>query len=200
MVKPENYSVQALNLLEGLIDEYKDYLKNIRKDTYYFKEIKKLRFKINNRYRQITDLAEIKNEINDNFFKIVVFNSDYLDLIIDELENLNLNINIEGQFLIIKKPTLTFNQIMTIVDEIEKHKSKFLSKCTKAKLDPILRAKNALENEFIDQVISKQISMNCQKIFEQKEKIINDITNKKIEKLLGKEFYNKFVIEHLNLS
>ncbi len=89
---------------------------------------------------------------------------------------------------------------MTIVDEIEKHKSKFLSKCTKAKLDPILRAKNALENDFIDQVVSKQISRNCQKIFEQKEKIINDITNKKIEKLLGKEFYKKFLIENPNLN
>ena len=40
----------------------------------------------------------------------------------------------------------------------------------KAKLDPILRAKNALENDFIDQVVSKQISRNCQKIFEQKKK------------------------------
>lgn len=195
MFNLENYSIQALNLLDGLIDDYNSKIKTIRRDTYYFNEIKKLRFNINNRYRKISDLAEIKNNPSENFFHIIVFNSDYMELIISELETLNLKIKVQGQFLIVKKPDLTFNQLMSIVDELEKSQNKFISKCTKAKLEPILRAKNAVENNFIDQVISRQVSHNCQKIFEIKEEEIKKITSKKIKQILGKEFFDKYTNE-----
>ncbi len=195
MFNSENYSIQALNLLDGLIDDYNSKVNAIRRDTYYFNEIKKLRFNINNRYRKISDLAEIKNNPSENFFQIIVFNSDYMELIISELETLNLKIKVQGQFLIVNKPDLTFNQLMSIVDELEKSQNKFISKCTKAKLEPILRAKNAVENNFIDQVISRQVSLNCQKIFEIKEEEIKKITLKKIKQILGKKFFDKYINE-----
>ena len=44
-----------------------------------------MRFKINNRTRKFSDLSEIKNNFNDNFFQIIVFNIDYINLITDEL-------------------------------------------------------------------------------------------------------------------
>ncbi len=157
-----------------------------------------MRFNINNRYRKITDLAEVKNKVSENFFKIVVFNTDYIELILVELENLKLKVEVDGQFLNIIKPKLTFNQIMTLVDELEKNKNKFISKCTKAKLEPILRAKNAIENDFIDQVKSREISFNCQKIFDEKEKEINKITSNKIKKILGKDYYEKYLNESPN--
>ena len=72
-----------------------------------------------------------------------------------------------------------------------------LSKCSKAKLDPILRARTALENEFIDQVISRETSSNSQKIFDEKEKIIDQITKKKIEIILGKSFFKKYLEEKI---
>ena len=50
----ENYSIQALNLLEGLIIEYEETMKNIRRDDVTLKELKKLRFTINNRIRKIS--------------------------------------------------------------------------------------------------------------------------------------------------
>ena len=195
MFNLENYSIQALNLLDGLIDDYNSKIKTIRRDSYYFNEIKKLRFNINNRFRKISDLAEIKNNQNENFFQIIVFNTDYLELIISELKTLNLEIKIQGQFLIVNKPDLSFNQLMSIVDELEKSENKFISKCTKAKLEPILRAKNAVENNFIDHVISKQVSHNCQKIFEQKEEEIKKLTLRKIKQILGKEFFDKYINE-----
>ena len=37
---------------------------------------------------------------------------------------------------------------MAIVDEIEKMKNKTLTKCSKAKSEPIIRARTALENQF----------------------------------------------------
>ena len=54
---------------------------------------------------------------------------------------------------------------MAVVDEIEKHQNKTLTRCSKAKLEPILRARNAVENDFIDQVISRQTSNRCQEVF-----------------------------------
>ena len=124
-----------------------------------------------------------------------MFNTDYLELIISELKTLNLEIKIQGQFLIVNKPDLSFNQLMSIIDELEKSQNKFISKCTKAKLEPILRAKNAVENNFIDHVISKQVSYNCQKIFEQKEEEIKKLTLRKIKQILGKEFFDKYINE-----
>ena len=74
--------------------------------------------------------------------------------------------------------------------------NKILSKCTKAKLEPVLRARNAVENEFIDQAIQRETSNNCQKIFEEKEEKIKRITLKKIKELLGKDFFEKFIEEN----
>ena len=121
----ENYSIQALNLLEGLIIEYEETMKNIRRDDVTLKELKKLRFTINNRIRKISDIAEIKNEIHENRFKIIVFNSDYNEFISSELDELKLSYNIDGQFILVKKPNYNYNQLMTIVDDIEKKKKKF---------------------------------------------------------------------------
>ena len=66
----------------------------------------------------------------------------------------------------------------------------------KAKLDPVMRAKNALENEFIDIAVQRETSNNCQKIFEQKEERIDKITLEKIKMLLGKEFFDRYLEEN----
>ena len=101
----------------------------------------------------------------------------------------------EGQNIYVNKKKLTFNQLMTIVDNIEGFKNKTLTKCSKAKLEPILRAKNALENEFIDQIISRETSNKCQELYEFSEKEIIKITEKKIKFLLGSENYKRYLKE-----
>tara|TARA_B100000575_G_scaffold56141_1_gene42211 strand:+ start:17 stop:610 length:594 start_codon:yes stop_codon:yes gene_type:complete len=192
----ENYSIQALNLIDGLIADYELTLKSIRRDDVTIKELKKLRFSINNRLRKISDIAEIKNDHSNNCFKLIVFNEEYNELIFSELDELKLEYKLSGQFIIIKKPKYNFNQLMTIVDDVEKKKNRILSKCMKAKLDPVMRAKNALENEFIDIAVQRETSNNCQKIFEQKEERIDKITLEKIKMLLGKEFFDRYLEEN----
>ena len=81
---------------------------------------------------------------------------------------------------------------MAVVDEIEKHQNKTLTRCSKAKLEPILRARNAVENDFIDQVISRQTSNRCQEFFEEAEKKIEGLTQTKIKKILGDDKYKKY--------
>ena len=59
---------------------------------------------------------------------------------------------------------------MKIIDDVEGFKNKTLTKCSKAKLEPILRAKNALENDFIDQMISEKHLTNVKNYMNQQKK------------------------------
>ena len=195
MIKEENYSIQAKNLLDFLIQDYSESLKSFHQDNFYFHEIKKFRFNINNRIRKLLDIAEVKNNSKDSFYHIIVFNTEYNVIIKTELDLIPLTYKEEGQNIYVNKKKLTFNQLMTIVDNIEGFKNKTLTKCSKAKLEPILRAKNALENDFIDQIISRETSNKCQELYEFSEKEIIKITEKKINFLLGSENYKRYLKE-----
>ena len=195
MIKEENYSIQAKNLLDFLIQDYSESLKSFHQDNFYLHEIKKFRFNINNRIRKLLDIAEVKNNPKDSFYHIIVFNTEYNGIIKTELDLIPLTYKEEGQNIYVNKKKLTFNQLMTIVDNIEGFKNKTLTKCSKAKLEPILRAKNALENEFIDQIISRETSNKCQELYEFSEKEIIKITEKKIKFLLGSENYKRYLEE-----
>ena len=195
VIKEENYSIQAKNLLDFLIQDYSEPLKSFHQDNFYLHEIKKFRFNINNRIRKLLDIAEVKNNPKDSFYHIIVFNTEYNGIIKTELDLIPLTYKEEGQNIYVNKKKLTFNQLMTIVDNIEGFKNKTLTKCSKAKLEPILRAKNALENDFIDQIISRETSNKCQELYEFSEKEIIKITEKKINFLLGSENYKRYLKE-----
>ena len=192
VIKEENYSIQAKNLMEYLVADYASSLEDFHQDGFYLHEIKKIRININNRIRKISDLSEIKNKYEDSFYQIIVFNTEYNNLITEELDILKLSYEVQGQLIFVKKKELTFNQLMAVVDEIEKHQNKTLTRCSKAKLEPILRARNAVENDFIDQVISRQTSNRCQEFFEEAEKKIESLTQIKIKKILGDDKYKKY--------
>ena len=124
VIKEENYSIQAKNLLDFLIQDYLESLKSFHQDNYYLHEIKKFRFNINNRIRKLLDIAEVKNNFKDNFYHIIVFNSEYNGIIKTELDNIPLTYKEEGQNIFVNKKKLTYNQLMTIVDSIEGFKNK----------------------------------------------------------------------------
>tara|TARA_Y100000991_G_C21882612_1_gene310091 strand:+ start:57 stop:650 length:594 start_codon:yes stop_codon:yes gene_type:complete len=194
----ENYSIQAKNLLESIILDYESVLKTIHQDDFYLKEIKKIRISLNSRMRKITDLAEIKNNHNDNFFLLIIFNEDYFGYINEELEKLNLKITKDGQFIRIEKKKLSYNQTMSLVDDIQKIKNKILTKCTKAKSEPIIRARTALENDFIDPVISRETSNKCEKLLETTGLKIEKMTEIKIKNILGSEYFKKYQDENFS--
>ena len=193
----ENYSIQAKNLLEGIILDYESVLKTIHQDDFYLKEIKKIRINLNSRIRKISDLAEIKNNHNDSFFLLVIFNEDYFSLLNEELEKLDLKVTKDGQFIKIDKKKLSYNQVMTLVDDIEKIKNKTLTKCTKAKSEPVIRARTALENDFIDPIVSRETSNKCEKLLESTGLKIEEITKKKIKNILGTEYFKKYQNESI---
>ncbi len=197
MFSLENYSIQAKNLLESIIQDYESNLNSIHKDIYYLKEIKKIRFTINNRVRKITDICEIKNNFHDDFFTIIVFNEDYYDILIDEFEKLELSTKRDGQFIKVFKKNLTYNQIMSIVDEIEKIKNRTLTKCSKAKSEPVIRARTALENEFIEPAVSRETFDQCEILQKKATDVIDLLTQKKIKEILGDPYFEKYMSEKI---
>ena len=193
----ENYSIQAKNLLESIVQDYESVLGSIHQDTFYLSEIKKIRLSINSRIRKISDLAEIKNDHQDNFFTIIVFNEDYYELLNEELQNLELDTKKEGQFIKVFKKELTYNQLMSIVDDIEKIRNKTLTKCSKAKSEPVIRARTALENEFIEPAISRETFNQCEILQKKATDLIDLITQKRIKEILGKINFEKYINEKI---
>ena len=197
MLPLENYSIQAKNLLESIVQDYESVLGSIHQDIFYLSEIKKIRLSINSRIRKITDLAEIKNDHQDNYFTIIVFNEDYYEMLNEELQTLGLNTKKEGQFIKVFKKELTYNQLMSIVDDIEKIRNKTLTKCSKAKSEPVIRARTALENEFIEPAISRETFNQCEILQKKATDLIDLITQKKIKEILGKVYYEKYIDEKI---
>ena len=193
----ENYSIQAKNLLDNLIDEYKNTIKDIHRIDIVLKQIKTIRVEINKRSRWISEVANISKEVANKKVKILIYNDEYISPITDELDSMNLVYKINGQFIEVVQPEFSYNDLMTLVDEIDSKKNKILSKCSKAKMDPVIRSKHAVENEFIDQAIARKTSHKCQEIFEENEKKITNMTSEKIKSILGHEYFKKFLKEEI---
>ena len=142
------------------------------------KQVKTIRVEVNKRSRWISEVANISKEAVNKKVKILIYNEDYFQPISDELNQAGLNYKISGQFIEVKQPDFKYNQLMGLVDEIRTKENKILSKCSKAKMDPVIRSKHALENDFIDQAIARKTSNNCQRIFESNENKIKELTIK----------------------
>ena len=85
---------------------------------------------------------------------------------------------------------------MAIVDEIEKMKNKTLTKCSKAKSEPVIRARTALENQFIEPAVSRETLTNV-KYFKKATDIIDLITQKRIKEILGEIYFEKYIKEKI---
>ena len=87
---------------------------------------------------------------------------------------------------------------MELVEELEKYRNTVITKCSKAKLEPILRSRHGVENQFIESSTAQKTSKNCDVIYKKYEKMVNQITEKKIGEILGKDFFQKYKKETLN--
>lgn len=193
----ENYSIQAKNLLDNLVDEYETVIKEIHKIDIILKRVKSIRVQVNKRTRWISEVATVTKETANKKVKVLIYNEDYIDPIRDELNTLEVKYNINGQFIDVLQPDFSYNELMTLVDEIDSKKNKILSKCSKAKMDPVIRSKNALENDFIDPSVARRTSDRCQEIFENIDVKIKEITLEKIKSILGIENFKKYQKEIL---
>ena len=101
------------------------------------------------------------------------------------------------QIIKVFKKELTYNQLMSIVDDIEKIRNKTLTKCSKAKSEPVIRARTALENEFIEPAISRETFNQCEILQKKATDLIDLITQKRIKEILGKINFEKYINEKI---
>ena len=188
----ENYSIQAKNLLDNLIDEYENVIREIHRIDILLKKVKSIRVNINNRTRWLSEVANITKETANKKVRILIYNEDYVEPIKEELDLLDANYKITGQFIDVIQPDFNYNELMELVDDIDSKKNKILSKCSKAKMDPVIRSKNALENDFIEPSVARKTSDKCQIIFEDADNKIKKVTLEKIKSILGIELFKRY--------
>ena len=95
----ENYSIQAKNLLDNLIDEYKNLVKEIHKIDILLKQIKGIRVEVNKRTRWISEISNISKDVANRKVKILIYNEEYLNNIKEELNELNLDLKSRANLL-----------------------------------------------------------------------------------------------------
>ena len=188
----ENYSIQAENLMSQIIKDYTISVGNFKVQNLVLKSIKSIKVKIADRTRNISDLSEIQYNDEIQKWKLTVYNKDYINKIVIQIDETDLSYYVEGQFIIIDKPTFTYNQLLELIEQIEKYTNKVLLNCSKAKLEPILRARNGVENQFIDNITAQFASQRSQEIYEKYEVILQEKKLQKIKNILGIELFKKY--------
>lgn len=188
----ENYSIQAENLMSQIIKDYTISVENFKVQNLVLKSIKSIKVKIADRTRNISDLSEIQYNDEIQKWKLTVYNKDYINKIVIQIDETDLSYYVEGQFIIIDKPIFTYNQLLELIEQIEKYTNKVLLNCSKAKLEPILRARNGVENQFIDNITAQFASQRSQEIYEKYEVILQEKKLQKIKNILGIELFKKY--------
>ena len=188
----ENYSIQAENLMSQIIKDYTISVETFKVQNLVLKSIKSIKVKIADRTRNISDLVEIQYNDEIQKWKLTVYNKDYINKIVIQIDETDLSYYVEGQFIIIDKPTFTYNQLLELIEQIEKYTNKVLLNCSKAKLEPILRARNGVENQFIDNITAQFASQRSQEIYEKYEVILQEKKLQKIKNILGIELFKKY--------
>lgn len=188
----ENYSIQAENLMSQIIKDYTISVGNFKVQNLVLKSIKSIKVKIADRTRNISDLSEIQYNDEIQKWKLTVYNKDYINKIVIQIDETDLSYYVEGQFIIIDKPIFTYNQLLELIEQIEKYTNKVLLNCSKAKLEPILRARNGVENQFIDNITAQFASQRSQEIYEKYEVILQEKKLQKIKNILGIELFKKY--------
>ena len=126
-----------------------------------------------------------------------MFNEDYFEILNEELIKLELNTKRDGQFIKVFKKELTYNQLMSIVDDIEKIKNRTLTRCSKAKSEPVIRARTALENQFIEPAVSRETFNQCEILQKKAIDLIDLVTQKRIKEILGETYFEKYISEKI---
>ena len=196
----ENYSIQAENLMNSIYEDYIHSIKIFHEIRITLNLLKKIKFKVKDRYRRLEDFSDIKIDKKTEQINILIYKQEYINVLKEQIKVINLDFQAEGQFLHIKKPRYTYNQLMELVEELEKYRNMVITKCSKAKLEPILRSRHGVENQFIESSTAQKTSKNCDVIFKKYEKMVNQVTEKKIGEVLGKDFFQKYKKETLNTA
>ena len=196
----EQYSVQAENLMKTAVEEYIDVLKDIKATDANLTVIRNIRISISGKPRRLVDVADLRKTEDPHLLELLVFNTEHIDLLVEKIDETGFSNEVDGQFIRINVPDPSYKQLMEVVDDLNRKKNSAMGRLTKAKSEATSRARTAVENEFIAQGVASAASKKCEEYYENYGSQISDLTMEKIESILGKEYFEKYKSEELDLN
>ena len=194
----EQYSIQAETLMKAAVEDYGEELKNIKASDANETILKGIRINIQGKPRRLVDVADLKKTEGKNKCQLLVFNTDHIELLTDQIDEIGFTYDIDGQFINIDVPDPSYKQLMEVVDNLNRKKNSALSRLTKAKSEATTRARTAVENEFITQAVATAASKKCDVHYDENSETIETMTIEKTKSILGEEFFNKYKTEELD--
>ena len=196
----EQYSMQAENLMKSSVEEYKEIIKEVKATDANLTIIRNIRVNIQGKPRRLVDIADLKKTEDVHKLQLLVFNTDHIELLSEQLDENSFSYDIDGQFINITVPDPTYKQLMEVVDDINRKKNSAMSRLTKAKSEATTRARTAVENEFITQGVASAASRKCDEFYERYGDQITEMTMEKIKNILGPEYFKKYEEEELDFA
>ena len=196
----EQYSVQAENLMKTAVEEYVDILKDIKATDANLTVIRNIRISVSGKPRRLVDVADLRKTDDPHLLELLVFNTEHIDLLVEQIDETGFTNEVDGQFIRINVPDPSYKQLMEVVDDLNRKKNSAMGRLTKAKSEATSRARTAVENEFIAQGVASAASKKCEEYYENYGSQVNDLTMEKIKSILGPEFFEKYKTEELDLN
>jgi len=194
----ENYSDQAENLMKAAVEDYSEIISEVKSTDANLTIIKNIRVNIQGKPRRLVDVADLKKTDDPHLLQLLVFNTDHIEVLSEQLDEINFNYNVDGQFINIDVPDPSYKQLMEVVDDLNRKKNSAMGRLTKAKSEATTRARTAVENEFITQGVASAASRKCDEYYENYGGQINEMTMQKVKEILGQEFFEKYKTEELD--
>ena len=196
----EQYSMQAENLMKSAVEEYKEIVKEVKATDANLTIIRNIRVSIQGKPRRLVDIADLKKTEDVHKIQLLVFNTDHIELLTEQIDELNFSYDVDGQFINITVPDPTYKQLMEVVDDLNRKKNSAMGKLTKAKSEATSRARTAVENEFITQGVASAASRKCDEYYQNYGDQISEMTLEKVKDILGPEFFEKYKTEELDFA
>ncbi|MFL2676239.1 MAG: ribosome recycling factor [Alphaproteobacteria bacterium] len=196
----EQYSVQAENLMKSAVEEYKEVIKEVKATDANLTVIRNLRINIQGKPRRLVDVADLKKTDDVHKLQLLVFNTDHIELLTEQLDENGFSYEVDGQFINITVPDPSYKQLMEVVDDLNRKKNSAMGRLTKAKSEATTRARTAVENEFISQGVASAASKKCDEYYENYGGQIAEMTMDKIKNILGPVHFEKYEKEELDFS
>ncbi len=196
----EQYSMQAENLMKSAVEEYKEIVKEVKATDANLTIIRNIRVSIQGKPRRLVDIADLKKTEDVHKIQLLVFNTDHIELLTEQIDELNFSYDVDGQFINITVPDPTYKQLMEVVDDLNRKKNSAMGRLTKAKSEATSRARTAVENEFITQGVASAASRKCDEYYQNYGDQISEMTLEKIKDILGPEFFEKYKKEELDFA
>ena len=194
----EQYSDQAENLMKAAVEDYSEIISEVKSTDANLTIIKNIRVNIQGKPRRLVDVADLKKTDDPHLLQLLVFNTDHIEVLSEQLDEINFNYNVDGQFINIDVPDPSYKQLMEVVDDLNRKKNSAMGRLTKAKSEATTRARTAVENEFITQGVASAASRKCDEYYENYGGQINEMTMQKVKEILGPEYFEKYKTEELD--